>query len=117
MAADAAAGEPEAERDPLVSGQIMEYDEVGLPIYYWPEAKGKGAGRGRGQLAGTRAGRGRGRALVAGSTSPTPAAPAEQERDPDGDCRDSCLLGVVLLLGWVLRVRGERMRRRDEGER
>ena len=117
MAADAAAGEPEAERDPLVSGQIMEYDEVGLPIYYWPEAKGKGAGRGRGQLAASTRAAAAARSASATRGREQPAAPAEQERDPDGDCRDSCLLGVVLLLGWVLRVRGERMRRRDEGER
>ena len=121
MAGDAAAGEPEPERGPLVSGQILEWDDDGIPVYYCPEAAGKGAGRGRGRVlgtssAGTGAGRGRGRVLGTSSAGSLPAP--EQERGfPDGDCRDSCLLGVVLLLGWVLRVRGERMRRRDEGER
>ena len=97
----------------------MEYDEFDCPIYYCP--KGKGAGRGRGRVLGTSsaetgAGSDRGRVRGASSAGSLPAP--EQERGfPDGDCRDSCLLGVVLLLGWVLRVRGERMRRRDEGER
>ena len=93
-------------RGPLQAGQILEWDDDGLPIYFVPPeaVAGKGAGRGRGRVLGT-------------SSAGSLPAPEQERCFPDGDCRDSCLLGVVLLLGWVLRVRGERMRRRDEGER
>ena len=97
-------------RGPLQAGQILEWDDDGLPIYFVPPeaVAGKGAGRGRGRVlgtssAGTGAGSDRGRVRGASSAGSLPA-PEQEQGFPDGDCRGSCLLGVALILGRVFEV-------------
>ena len=81
------------QRGPLVAGQILEWDDDGLPIYFVPPeaVAGKGAGRGRGRVLGT-------------SSAGSLPAPEQERGFPDGDCRGSCLLGVALILGRVFEV-------------